>query len=125
MNEEEVYEEEEKEGLIERLSRAVTMALLKIKSELEEEDLKRTMKRIFKGKEEEEVEEERVRRDVTNILNAVMRHLRSAKHLLGELTGEEEMEGYEFYGFITDITEDLDSIIDEVSYIMESYVESR
>ena len=125
MNEEEVYEEEEKEGLIERLSRAVTMALLKIKSEMEEEDLKRAMKRIFKGKEEEEVEEERVRRDVTGILNAVMRHLRSAKRLLEELAGEREMEGYEFYGFITDIIEDLDGIIDEVSYIMESYVESR
>ena len=124
MNEEEGYVEEEKEGLIERLSRAVTMALLKIKSELEEEDLKRAMKRIFKGKEEE-VEEERVRRDVTGILNAVMRHLRSAKRLLEELAGEREMEGYEFYGFITDIVEDLDGIIDEVSYIMESYVESR
>ena len=123
MNEEEGYVEEEKEGLIERLSRAVTMALLKIKSELEEEDLKRAMKRIFKGKEEE-VEEERVRRDVTDILNAVMRHLRSAKRLLEELAGEREMEGYEFYGFITDIVEDLDGIIDEVSYIMEGYVES-
>ena len=86
------------------------------------------IERILYEKEEErkeEAEEERAKKDVTDILNAVMRHLRSAKHLLEELTGEEEMEGYEFYGFITNITEDLDSIIDEVSYIMESYVESR
>ena len=84
----------------------------------EEEEEKKERKR-------EEAEEERTRKDITDILNAVMRHLRSAKHLLEELTGKEEMEGYEFYGFITNITEDLDSIIDEVSYIMESYVESR
>ena len=86
------------------------------------------IERILSEEEEErkeEAEEERAKKDVTDILNAVMRHLRSAKHLLDELTEEEEMEGYEFYGFITDIAEDLDSIIDEVSYIMESYVESR
>ena len=120
MNEEEGYVEEEKEGLIERLSRAVTMALLKIKSELEEEDLKRAMKRIFKGKEEE-VEEERVRRDVTDILNAVMKHLRSAKRLLEELAEEEEMEGYD----IIAIVDDLDVTIEDLSNLMESYVETR
>ena len=84
----------------------------------EEEEEKKERKR-------EETEEEKPKEDITDKLNVVMRHLRSAKHLLEELTGEEEMEGYEFYGFITDIVEDLDSIIDEVSYIMESYVESR
>ena len=84
----------------------------------EEEEEKKERKR-------EEAEEEKPKEDITDKLNAVMRHLRSAKHLLEELTEEEEMEGYEFYGFITDIVEDLDGIIDEVSYIMESYVESR
>ena len=104
--------EEEKYIAVSKLYDAIERILY------EEEEEKKERKR-------EEAEEEKPKEDITDKLNAVMRHLRSAKRLLEELAGEREMEGYEFYGFITDIVEDLDGIIDEVSYIMESYVESR
>ena len=80
----------------------------------EEEEEKKERKR-------EEAEEEKPKEDITDKLNTVMRHLRSAKRLLEELAEEEEMEGYD----IIAIVDDLDITIDDLSSLMESYVESR
>jgi len=80
----------------------------------EEEEEKKERKR-------EKAEEEKPKEDITDKLNAVMRHLRSAKHLLEELAEEKEMEGYD----ITAIVDDLDITIEDLSSLMESYVETR
>ena len=80
----------------------------------EEEEKKKEMER-------ERAEEEKPKEDITNKLNAVMTFLRSAKRLLEELAEEEEMEGYD----IIAIVDDLDVTIEDLSNLMESYVESR